>query len=508
MKSNGPAAGSELRLKRPTDKVFRVKNSETQAAGTREGRAWPSLRKNYLSFVENAAQMLGGIAPAGTIGVVLPLLILRGGNATWLIFLVTLLAFSLVLICINRFSELSASAGALATFTEAGLGRRAGVAAGWAYIATMIFSVAGTAPSSAYYADLVTTQLTGHPGSLVRWALLTTGVVALAWAVAHRDIKLSTEVTLAIEVSTVAVMMLIVAMAAWRTHLWADPAQFHLAGTPLAGVQAGLVFGFITLAGFETVTTLGDEAQQATRTIPRAIKTCLLPVGFLYLVMIYLLVALSHKHGLPFERMIAPFESLARETRHPEMGLFSSLGIALSYFACTLACLNAGARVIYSMGRRGLFVRSFGRAHPVNATPSRAIGMVALIGLAIPVALLWRGKNLLECVNLLTQLAAFGFIGSYFLVCLAMPFYLRKRGSLRMVDGAAAGAALMILGIVLALSLFPLPPSPWRYLPYIFLATVIAGICVSAIFWQKNKILTLDQSSSEFVEAGESSPSP
>jgi amino acid transporter len=481
-----------------------VENSEIKSGEKRENAAGPSLRTNYLSFIENAAQMLGGIAPAGTIGVVLPLLILRGGNATWLIFLVTLLAFSLVLICINRFSELSASAGALSTFAEAGLGRRAGVVAGWAYIATMVFSVAGTAPSSAYYADLVLTQITGDHGSLLRWALLTAGVGTLAWAVAHRDIKLSTEVTLAIEVSTVAVMMLIVALAAWRTRLWADPAQFHLKGTPLAGVQVGLAFGFITLAGFETVTTLGDETRQATRTIPRAIETCLLPVGLLYLVMIYFLVALSRKHGLAFERMIAPFDSLAREIRHPEMGLFSSLGIALSYFACTLACMNAGARVIYSMGRRGFFARSFGRAHPVNATPSRAIGMVALLGLVIPVALLWRGKSLLQCVNLLTQLAAFGFIASYFLVCLAMPFYLRKRGLLRMVDGAAAGAALMILGIVLALSLLPLPPAPWRYLPYIFLASIIVGILASAIFWRKNRGLALPHSSSALVESGES----
>jgi amino acid transporter len=482
-----------------------VGNSEIQSGVNRESAAGPPLRKNYLSFIENAAQILGGIAPAGTMGVVLPLLILRGGNATWLIFLVTLLAFSLVLICINRFSELSASAGALATFAEAGLGRRVGVAAGWAYITTMVFSVAGTAPSSAYYADLVMTRLTGDHGSLLRWMVLTAAVVVLAWMVAYRDIKLSTEVTLAIEVSTVAVMMLIVAMAAWRARLWVDPAQFHLQGTPLAGVQAGLAFGFITLAGFETVTTLGDEAQQATRTIPRAIKTCLLPVGLLYLVMIYFLVALGRRHGLGFERMVAPFESLGNETGHPEMGLFSSLGIALSYFACTLACVNAGARVIYSMGRRGLFARSFGRAHPVNATPSRAIGMVAFLGLGVPLALLWRGKSLLDCVNLVTQLAAIGFIASYFLVCLAMPFYLRKRGLLRMVDGAAAGAALMILGIVLALSLFPVPPAPWRYLPYIFLATVIVGICASAIFWQKNRAFARDPSSG-LAEPEESNP--
>lgn len=475
----------------------------TQSDGLTRGDAGPSLRHNYLSYIENTAQMLGGMAPAGTMGVVLPLLILRGGNATWLIFLVTLLAFSLVLVCINRFATLNASAGALATFAEAGLGRRAGVVTGWAYIGAMAFSVAGTAPSSAYYADLVITQITGHPGSVLRWVVLTLGAVALAWAIAHRDIKLSTELTLAIEISTAAVMILIVGMAMKHSHAWIDASQFHLVGAKLSGVQFGLVFGFMTLAGFESVTTLGDEARHATQTIPRAIKSCLLPVGLLYLAVIYSLVALSHREGLPVDQLLGSFDVLARRMRHPEIGMFSSVGIALSYFACTLASLNAAARVMYSQGRRGMFARRFGNAHPVNATPHRAIALIAVIGMAIPAVLLLRGVKLWDCVNLVTQLAAFGFIGAYFMVCLALPFYLRRKKMMRNVDAGAAGAALMILGIVLALSIFPLPPSPWRYLPYIFLGSILVGIGSSAYFWRKYKA-GQTAPAPELAEAGES----
>ena len=445
----------------------------------------PSLRHNYLSFIENTAQTLGGMAPAGTMGVVLPLLILRGGNATWLIFLVTFLAFSLVLVCINRFASLNASAGALATFAEAGLGRRAGIVAGWAYIGAMAFSAAGTAPSAAFYTNLVLTRLTGEPGTAVRWILLTAGVVALAWAIAYRDIKLSTEVTLAIELSTAAVLALILGIAMAKSGAWVDARQIHLAGTKLPDVQFGLVFGFMTLAGFETVTTLGDEAQRATQTIPRAIKTCLIPVGILYLLAIYSLVSLSRREGMPLDQLVAPFDVLAGKLHHPEIGIFSSVGIALSYFACTLASLNAGARVMYSLARKGMFVRRFGEAHPVNATPHRGTGLIAAFGLAIPVGLLWRGMNLWECVNLVTQLAAFGFIGAYFMVCLAMPFYLKRQKMLRMGDGAAAGAALMILGVVLALSILPVPEAPWRYLPYVFLGFLILGVATSLLFQRK-----------------------
>ena len=58
--------------------------------------ARPTLRHNYLSFIEDTALTLGVMAPTGTCGIVLPLLIAKGGNATWLIFLLTLVAFSLI----------------------------------------------------------------------------------------------------------------------------------------------------------------------------------------------------------------------------------------------------------------------------------------------------------------------------------------------------------------------------------------------------------------------------
>ena len=56
-----------------------------------------------------------------------------------------------------------ASAGSLADFAAAGLGRGACLVTGWAYFAAMAFGAAGTAPSSAYYADCSTVRLPARP---------------------------------------------------------------------------------------------------------------------------------------------------------------------------------------------------------------------------------------------------------------------------------------------------------------------------------------------------------
>src|ERR1700722_8033413 len=437
------------------------------------------LRHNYLSFIEDTAQTLGVMAPTGTIGIILPLLIARAGNTTWITFSITLIAFSLILFCVYRFSQSFASAGGLASFSEAGLGRAGGIIAGWAYVGAMGFGVASTAPSSAFYADLFFTQITGAPAALWRGGLITTALILLAALIAYRDVKLSTKVMLAIELLSLAVIILIVAFAMFRTSAWIDPPQLHLEGARLPGFQYALVFGFMTLAGFESVTTLGSESSNPKRTIPKVILSCLIPIGILYLVVIYCLVALARKNGMVFDQLNAPFDTIARSMNLGSLGYVSSIGVSLSYFACTLGSMNAGARVLYSMALRHQFLPRFGLAHPRNATPHRGIFLLAAIGIVIPITLLALRVSLADCVNYVTQLTSYGFISAYFLVCLSLPFYLKRKNLLRSFDAFIAGTALLILTVVLALSVFPIPEEPWLYWPYTFFAAVLLGMAIS-----------------------------
>jgi amino acid transporter len=444
------------------------------------------------------------MAPTGTLGIILPLLIAKGGNTTWITFVITLFAFSLILFCVYRFSQLYASAGAIASFADAGLGRWMGAIAGWCYVGAMGFGVASVAPSSAYYADLVITQSTGRPGTIARGALIICSVIIVAALIAYHDIKLSTKLTLAIEFVSLAAIILILGLAMFHNSAWLDRPQLHLEGARLPGFQYALVFGFMTLAGFESVTALGAEASQPRRTLPTVILVCLIPIGILYLVAIYCLVALARKNGMIFDQLNAPFDTIARSMGLVSFGYISSIGVALSYFACTLGSLNAGARVLYSMARRHQFAPRFGVAHPVNATPHRGILLLAGTGIAIPVTLLVLRVSLSDCVYYVTQLTSYGFISSYFLVCLSLPFFLYRRKILRGFDVLISLAALFILTAVLCLSVFPVPEAPWRYLPYLFFAFVLTGTAISSRYLRQNistKEETAEDSSPEEVSS-------
>jgi amino acid transporter len=141
--------------------------------------------------------------------------------------------------------------------------------------------------------------------------------------------------------------------------------------------------------------------------------------------------------------------------------------------------MNAGARTLYSLAEDGYFPRSFGSAHPRNATPHRAIALLGVLAVAATTGLLAAGVPLVSCIDYLSQLAALGFIGSYFMVCLAVPFFLRRLASLRLPALAASASALVLLSAVMVESIYPAPEGPARFLPYVFMALLAAGVSVS-----------------------------
>ena len=444
-----------------------------------------ALRRNYLSTLENVAQSVGTMGPAATLGTVIPLLIGKAGNGTWLLFLGILAVFVLISLNINVFASRFASAGSLSSYAEQGLGVWPGILTGWSYIVAMTFVVTSSAVSSAYYLGMVLSHFLHHPLGRAGSILLMLLVVVLAWLPAHRDIRLSTKVMLGTEALSVTIIVLILALAMARTGQHLDQAQLHLTGATFPHFKTGFVLAFMMLAGFESATTLGEEAQSATRTMPRVMLFCLLPVGLLFLVSIYSTTALSHMHNLALDQSDAPLDLIARSIDLPVLGWMSSLGVALSCFGCALGGFNAGGRVIYSMARERLFAPWFAKIHPENGTPARALCVIGLLALLVPTLLISGGVTMASAMDYLMQMAAFGFMGGYISVCIAAPFYLARHHALTAMQSVVAVVTLIVIGAVIGLSLFPIPEAPWRYLRYCFAALLLTGT-LSTIYYRKS----------------------
>ena len=440
------------------------------------------LRHNCVSLLENFAQTLGVLAPVGSISVIIPLLIASAGNGTWLLLLITLSTFLIVMAAVLRFASLHSSAGSLAAFARLGLGPRAGLIGGWIYILGMLYCVPSAILASASYFDLLLAPEFGSSRSAARSELIAIISIGGAWLAAHRSIKLSTNLMLVIECSSLVLILFLITAGMVGAHAWVDHKQTHLTGVHFSNLQSGLVLAFMLMAGFEGATSLGEESRNPQTAIPRAIFGCMVPMAVLYLLVTYCFVSLQNRGIIAgtANGLTVPLDNLARAIHTPYLGTISSFSVGLSYFACGLASLTIGSRVLFSLAREGYWWRSFGDAHPVNGTPHRAIAFLSLLSMAIPAAMLVAGADFAVAFNFVTQLGSFGIVAAYLLVAVALPLYLRKRHQLTGRDLAVGGAAALLLTLVLVLSVYPVPAAPYAAVPYAFLASVVICLAVSA----------------------------
>src|ERR1700737_987808 len=120
------------------------------------------------------------------------------------------------------------------------------------------------------------------------------------------------------------------------------------------------------------------------------------------------------------------------------------------------------------MARHGVFPHQIGNSHDHNRTPHVAITVTAVIAFAIPTAM-QHYTNPLTTFGDAGTLAAFGFLLAYFMISIAPPVYLRKRGELTARNIAGCVAAIICLLVPTVGSFYPIPAEPVSYFPYYFL---------------------------------------
>jgi amino acid transporter len=445
----------------------------TQAASKNPPTADYGLRHEILSPMETLAQSVSTMAPTTTPAATIPLVCALAGNATWLAYALATAAVLLVALCIGRYARHSASPGSLYAYASVTLPLWLSATVAWSLLLAYVATGSSVIGGFYHYANLLLHDATGHVYSTVLLATLVTGVSI--W-IAYRDVKISARLMLWIEATSVTVIVIVVAQLLVR-HGWHwDGEQVHLHGMTGSGLRLGLVLALFSFVGFESATTLGSEARNPLKTIPRAVIQSAVLAGAFFTVCAYAEVLGFHTVGQDLGASQAPMYVLAQVGGIPVLGLLIDIGVLVSMFAGTLACITAAARVLMLMAHHGLAHDSLQATHAKNQTPSRAViitGAAALLPVAVLAA---RGASGLDVYGWLGSLATYGFIVAYALVCLALPRYLRDHKVFR--PGAQivpwlAGAAMLL---ALVGNLYPVPEGPYGKLPYVYLAYLMAGL--------------------------------
>lgn len=423
--------------------------------------------------METLAQSVSTMAPTTTPAATIPLVCALAGNGTWLAYALATVAVLLVALCIGRFARYSASPGSLYTYTSMILPPWLAAAVAWSLLLAYVATGSSVIGGFYHYGNLLLHDATGHAFSTVLLSLIVTGVSI--W-IACRDVKISARLMLWIEAASVTVIVIVVGLLLVH-HGWRlDSDELHLRGMTGSGLRLGLVLALFSFVGFESATTLGSEARNPLKTIPRAVIQSSLLAGAFFTICAYAEVLGFHAAGQDLGISQAPMRLLASVAGVPALGILIDIGALVSLFAGTLACITAAARVLLLMAHNGLAHDSLRSTHARNQTPSRAVIVTGIAAVAPVAVLAVLGKSGLDVYGWMGSLATYGFIVAYALVCVALPRYLRDHGVFRPLDRIIPALACAAMLLALLGNLYPVPEGPYGKLPYIYLGYLVAGL--------------------------------
>jgi len=438
----------------------------------------PGLRANSLSPMETLAQSISAIAPTTTPTMTIPLVFVLAGNGTWLAYFFATAAVLLVGLMISSFARYTSCSGSLYTYATSGLPPAISSIAGWALLLAYIATGASVTGGFVNYANVFLISLLGKPAPT---ALLAVLCVAVSTFIAYRDVQVSARLMLWIEATSVTFIAIVLALLLWRNGLHLDHAQIQLHGVTASGVRLGVVLALFSFVGFESATTLGVEANNPLRTIPRAVIQSAIFTGLFFILCAYLETLGMNTTHQNLAESTAPMRVLANLAGVNLLGPLIDFGALVSMFACTLACITAAARVLMRMGHNGLVHNRLGTAHHKNATPAAAVLVTGFLTALPVVGLSLHGVTGFDIYGWMGSLAVYGFITTYGLAAIALPMYLKRNHHLTNSTLLLSIATTIAMLLALAGTLYPVPERPYNWLPYVYLAYILCGMAWFAI---------------------------
>lgn len=347
-----------------------------------------------VSIALMAPSMAININPQGTADLV--------GRAVPLAFLLATIGVVLIAYTFVRLAQRFNHSGSVYGFVGATLGPRAGITAGWLNAGTYVFFGVVTSMATGIFVTELLVQFSIWPDA-PGWSSFVFAWVALAlvWFLGTRPAKGGTAVLVVVEGVTIALILVVAVIVLGRLITGDTPngTSFDLsvfsvpAGTDVSAVFLGVVFGFLSFAGFEAAATLGEEAKEPRRDIPRAILGTAIFGGIFFVVvtaievMAYGTDAAGTKEFVESSALIG---ELANGWIAPWLGDLITIGAAVSATACALACVVGASRLVFALSRDGLGPTALARVHPTHRVPHRAVLVVVggallieVVGLAL-----------------------------------------------------------------------------------------------------------------------------
>jgi amino acid transporter len=431
-----------------------------------------------LTLLEALGLSLAVVAPTVTAAFNITLVVGAAGPAAPLAFVIAAVATVLIALSFMAFAHRVAHAGSAYAYITHTFGSRAGFVAGWALLLAYLGFGTGFAAlvgsfTSAAFNDIGLS--TGSGG----WLLIGIMALLLAWRLAYQDMRLAGRLMLALEALAMIAIIFLCYAILHRVH--PDSARLAASFRPApafngwVGLGFGMVFSMLSFAGFEGAATLGEETLNPRRAIPVALIGAVLLCAVFFTFVSYCEVlgfGLDGTHALASSE--APLDELSRRYVSGNLSIALDLAAATTCFSGTIGAIAAGGRVLYALGRVGLW-RRLAEVHPVHGTPAPAIAVTALM-IILPFVLWGPFAGAGNYYSYTSTIGVLALLPIYIGVGAAEVVEARREGRHRWASICALGPVLLLW--VLYCNIYPVPAYPSNLWPYVTFAWIASALLV------------------------------
>ncbi|AAY81467.1 APC family permease [Sulfolobus acidocaldarius] len=421
---------------------------ETKGKKEEQTEQGEGLAKGVARYREVLAQGIASAAPAAaTIGTLTGAAAFVYGGLP-LAVLIALVAILLDATRISIISRYIQSAGGIYTFIERGLGKKVAFIASMSYIVYIfaviifVYLIMGL---------MVPTGLQELGLSLPDWIWIPFGLAnaAIAVFISYMGIRPSLKFTLTMSLAEITV--LIATSLLIFSKVPPDPQTFTLAYVPqpqILNLGLGVSFGILAFTGYETVSVLGEEAQDPKNTITKGVFTAALIVGIVYLIgSEAFTVGWGVNNMSSYFNYLAPGLIEAYNFGGPILAIILTALLINSNIACACGFTNAVTRVMYAMSRDGLLPSRIGDIHKRRRTPHIA-ALFTFIFTAVYfviMSLIFTPANIFIATGVTTT---FGFLIAIFTVNISMLIVVKRNNALTIGNILLVAIIETIIGFV------------------------------------------------------------
>ena len=436
------------------------------------------LTRGELGTTDLLAQSLavGPITSAALLGGVVAA---KGGSAGPLYLLIVVIGILGLGAILVMFARRYTHAGVMYEYVGRSLGPTAGIStAGFYYLAYVILG----GPTMLIGAGVLGKDLfQSYLGVSVPFWVVSLAVLVIVAAINLRGVQLSVRAQLAIFVLSVIPYLVVAIVVIVKGGVAGNTTHVFDPSAPTAGAfLPTFMFCALLFVGVESSASLGEEAREPSKSVPRAIiLTILIVAGFCFL------TQYAGTIGFGLDKVADTWASdpLGLSTLGSMyVGSWISpllqLGLILDMVAVAIGFMSASARGMFALSRGGLLPNALGRTSRWK-TPHIGIAVfaVATVIAIVPVVVLSAATGMDPYTGFMIG-ATFGglLVMVAYLVLIVAAGRLLVAGRWGRAGWIAFVLALLTVGAGVIGSVYPMPTDESRYGIYAALVLLVAGL--------------------------------